>query len=139
MNRKKAEQNGVLPALIRQVHLPGGKDVHRPLLQLAGDGLRRRLRCGEHVVLQGGQADGHQQPHQHQQPQGVLHPAGDAPAEHRPQGQQRQDQHGGCDEDLLHVQSPPAFSRMADSSAMSASVRAWRSTRLLTIRPRLPP
>ena len=57
----------------------------------------------------------------------------------QPQQQDRQDQHGRCQQDLFHVLSPPAFSKMADSSAMSASV-SWRlSTMALIIRPRLPP
>ena len=130
---------GISLAFLRQVHLSGGQDVYCPLFHLLGDGLPHRLRRRQHVVLHSRQADGYQQPHQHQAPQGVLHPAGDGFAEYLPQRQQNQDQHGGRDQNIFHFPSPPAFSKMADSSAMSASVSAWLSTRLLTISPRLPP
>ena len=126
-------------ACLWQLHLPRGQDIDLLLLQLPGGRLPHRLRHRQHIVLQARQAHGHQHPHQHQPPQGVLHPAGDGIAEHPTQHQQRQDQHGGCDENILHFPSPPAFSNMADSSAMSASVRARLSTMALIISPRLPP
>ena len=39
--------------------------------------------------------------------------------EYLPQNQQGQDQDRGGQQDILHFPSPPAFSRMADSSALS--------------------
>ena len=59
------------------------------------DNLRlHRLRRRQHIVVHGGQADGHQQPQGHQPPQGVLYPAGDGFPEQAPQNQQRQNQNG---------------------------------------------
>ena len=115
-----------------------GQDVDRPALQPAGGRLHRGLRRGQHSEACRRQAHGDQQPGQHQQPQGVLGPPGDLFPEHPPQDQQGQDQHRGRDQNLCHGFSPP-FSKMADSSARSSSVRARLSTMALTSSPRLPP
>ena len=102
-----------------------------------GDPGRHRLRRRQDVVLHGGQADRHQQPQRHQPPQGVLHLAGDGFSEQQPQKQQGKDQNGRSQQDLFHG-FPPAFSKMADSSAMSFSVRAFFSTMALISRPSPP-
>ena len=115
-----------------------GQDVDRTALQPAGRRLHRGLRRGQHSEACRRQAHGDQQPGQHQQPQGVLGPPGDLFPEHPPQDQQGQDQHRGRDQNLCHGFSPP-FSKMADSSARSSSVRARLSTMALTSSPRLPP
>ena len=130
---------GISPAFLGQVYLSGGQDVDRPLLQMVGDGFHCRLRRRQYIEIQRGQAHRHQQPHQHQRPQGVLQTAGDGLPEYLTQNQQGQDQDRGGQQDILHVPSPPAFSRMADSSAISASVSRRLSTMALIISPRLPP
>ena len=115
-----------------------GQDEAPPPPQPPGPRPPRGPRRGQHSEACRRQAHGDQQPGQHQQPQGVLGPPGDFFPEHPPQDQQGQDQHRGRDQNLCHGFSPP-FSKMADSSARSSSVRARLSTMALTSSPRLPP
>ena len=135
-DRFRAGNGGLLPTGGGRCQAGGG-DLRS--LQPGGDGLPRRFRHGQHADIQRGQGDGGQQPHQHQGPQGVLHPAGDLLPERPAQDQQPQDQHGGRQQYLSHVFLPPAFSRMADSSAISSSDSPRLSTMALIIRPTLPP
>ena len=81
----------------------------------------------------------YKQPHEHQKPERVLHPARDGAAEQLPQRQQRKDQNRGSQKDLFHFVFPPACSKMAVSSSMSSCVSARPSTMALIISPRLPP
>ena len=116
--------------------LPGLEGVGR--LHPLRDGGADRLRRGEDAVLGRRKIHRHQQPQGHQAPEGILHPAGEAPAEDAPQGQQRQDQNRRGDEHFLHVRPSFARSRMAESSARSLSVSRWLSTMALMRRPTLP-
>ena len=115
--------------------LIGGLEVDRLALQ----GPHHRGRHGEDAEVHRRQAHRDQQPGQHQAPQGVLGPAGDLLPEHLPQDQQGQNEHRGGEEHLFHDSPPPAFSRMADSSAMSSAVSCRLSTMALIMEPTLPP
>ena len=101
-------------------------------------GLHRRG-GGEHIVRQRADIQRHEQPHEHQKPKRVLHPARDGAAKQTPQRQQRKDQNRGSEQNFFHFVFPPACSKMADSSSMSSRVSARPSTMALIISPRLPP
>ena len=111
---------------------------HGGIQPLLHNGLHR-LGGGEHIVRQRADVYRHEQPHEHQKPERVLHPARDGAAEQLPQRQQRKDQSRGSQKDLFHFVFPPACSKMADSSSMSSRVSARPSTMALIISPRLPP
>ena len=114
-----------------------GLQVHLPLRRRS-EAIPHRLRRGQDAQPHGGQIHRDQQPQQHHQPQGVLHPPGDGSAEKESQQQNHGDQHGGSDQDIFHFPSP-AFLRISESSRISSSVSAWSSTRALIMRPSLPP
>ena len=111
---------------------------HGGIQPLLHNGLHRRG-SRENVVRQCADVHRHEQPHEHQKPERVLHPARDGAAEQLPQRQQRKDQNRGSQKDLFHFVFPPACSKMAVSSSMSSCVSARPSTMALIIRPRLPP
>ena len=111
---------------------------HGGIQPLLHNGLHR-LGGGEHIVRQCADVHRYEQPHEHQKPERVLHPARDGAAEQLPQRQQRKDQSRGSQKDLFHFVFPPACSKMAVSSSMSSCVSARPSTMALIIRPRLPP
>ena len=111
---------------------------HGGIQPLLHNGLHR-LGGGEHIVRQRADIQRYKQPHEHQKPERVLHPARDGAAEQLPQRQQRKDQNRGSQKDLFHFVFPPACSKMAVSSSMSSCVSARPSTMALIISPRLPP
>ena len=91
---------------------PHGRGVQRhsvnfPLFQPLRHRLSHRLRRRQDGEVRSRQAHRHQQPHQHQRPQGILGPAGNPVPEGPPQDQDRQDQHGRCQQDLTHVPRLP--------------------------------
>ena len=122
---------------IAAVRPPGCYGVRRNVQGLHP--VRRGLRRRQQAEARRREVHRHQQPQQHQPPEGVLGPAGEDLPKQPPEGQQRQDQRRGGQQDFLHVSSPPALSRMADSSAMSDSDSRRLSTMALIISPRLPP
>ena len=93
---------------------------------------------GQDAEIRRRELDREQQPQQHEPPQGVLHPPGDFLMEEPPHHQQGQNQGGGRQQDFLHF-PPPAFSRIADSSAISASLSPRLSAMALIMSPKLPP
>ncbi len=107
----------------------------QPFLHLDPGGLGD----GQHAEIRRRKVHRHQQPHQHQPPESILNPPGDPLPEDPPQDQQGQDQRRGGQQYLSHFAPPPAFSRMADSSATSSFVRRRLSTMALIMSPRLPP
>ena len=111
---------------------------HGGIQPLLHNGLHRRG-SRENVVRQCADVHRYEQPHEHQKPERVLHPARDGAAEQLPQRQQRKDQSRGSQKDLFHFVFPPACSKMAVSSSMSSCVSARPSTMALIISPRLPP
>ena len=111
---------------------------HGGIQPLLHNGLHRRG-GGEHIVRQRADIQRHEQPHEHQKPKRVLHPARDGAAKQTPQRQQRKDQNRGSEQNFFHFEFPPACSKMADSSSMSSRVSAQPSTMALIISPRLPP
>ena len=88
-----------------------------------GDGLvqlfhrRRRTLHGVHHAQGAAPADGQQQPHQHQRPQGILHPGMNAAAQHGTQADQGENQNRRGDQHFRnrydHGASSSAFCRIS--------------------------